>query len=54
MKINKILKEYDKNVFNKRNRKKFQTNTEWSKEITTQAGIYAFFYNDELMYVGEK
>lgn len=51
--IDTILKEYEEIIFEKSNRKMFGITTKWTKQITRDAGIYAFFDQDNVVYIGE-
>ncbi|MCU7839484.1 MAG: hypothetical protein KZQ94_08895 [Candidatus Thiodiazotropha sp. (ex Troendleina suluensis)] len=53
MDINSILNEYEEIIFEKSNMKSFDVTTKWAKQITKDAGIYAFFDQDKVVYVGE-
>ncbi|MEW8372644.1 MAG: GIY-YIG nuclease family protein [Candidatus Thiodiazotropha sp.] len=53
MDIDKILKEYEEILFEKSNRKTFDTTTKWAKQVTRDAGVYAFFDQDNVVYIGE-
>ena len=53
MDINKILQEYDQIFLDKKNREMFQLNTQWKKSVSDQSGVYAFFDNDKIIYIGE-
>jgi hypothetical protein len=43
MDIEKILAECEEIVFKKSNRKAFNVSTKWSKQVTSEAGVYVFF-----------
>lgn len=53
MDIKKLLKNYERIILLKRNRKVYNITLQWKKEISSEPGVYAFFYNNELVYVGE-
>jgi len=53
MDINKILQEYDQRFLDKNNREIFQLNTQWNKGVSAKSGVYAFFDNDKIIYIGE-
>lgn len=53
MDINIILQEHGQKVFDKKNRKPFKISTQWNKDVSTKAGVYAFFDGDRIVYIGE-
>ena len=54
MDIKNILNEYDEKLFDKTNRRIFVLDRKWTKSVSSESGVYAFFNKDEkILYVGE-
>jgi hypothetical protein len=53
MKAKIIIRNIEKRIFLKSNRIRYKASKEWLKEIPSEAGIYAFFKNDTIIYIGE-
>ena len=53
MNVNLIIRKIEKQIFMKSNRIKYAPSIEWLKVIPTEAGIYGFFKNDKIVYIGE-
>jgi excinuclease UvrABC nuclease subunit len=53
MNVNLTIRKIEKRIFMKSNRIKYTPSTEWFKEIPSEAGVYAFFKNDKIIYIGE-
>lgn len=51
--IQDIIEEYERRILSADNKQNVQLTNEWSKKIPVDAGIYAFFDQEKMVYVGE-
>lgn len=52
-KIAAILNEYDEIIVSESDREKVRLTIDWKNQFPKDAGVYAFFMDDKIVYVGE-
>ena len=50
--IQDIIEEYERRIFSADNKQNVQLTNEWLKKIPLDAGIYALFDQEKIIYVG--
>jgi len=49
----KILKKYERLLFSNKNNMPVELTLDWVRKFPIEPGVYAFFKQDELVYIGE-
>lgn len=53
MDVIKLLKDFEQEILSQTKRMDFNVDPKWKKDIPEKAGVYVFFENNEIVYIGE-